>query len=261
MPPEDAPGDDLTGIEATIDVDVNGAASLVLKFTGDRYARGKLPVSALRSLVKMQDLIKAVAKDVSVELGERQRASKYANVELVLTGEIEEGSAAIRALVVPLLVATSFTGAREQALITSTVSARVPAVAEDLAEGRRPRFTTPPRTIALYRDVADSLAPGESLVVSDPSASVGDVGDSVDGVFSKELAARLDAELDALEDRSFFLTGQFRQLEERGDEEGRMSLYGPDGLVMMPASAEQRQAAAPSVRDASLCGVRCEWAR
>lgn len=235
--------------------DDDGNVVITLVFEGTRFDGGRLPVSALSVLSKMQSLFNAVSRDVDIEINRHKRKSRHANVELVLTGDIDSGSARITALVVPLLLAVSPAAKLKQQITIDEAVRRVPIVCVDLAAGNELSHPTSSQTIEVVRDLSREVAAGESLIVDVAApSSINADGEASEvrgrAVFTRAVGENLGAQLAATREESFFVTGQFGNLsDDHRTDDVQLVLVTATGMFRVPASATFRQSAARAYAD------------
>jgi|GEM_PF-6892488 len=201
-------------------------ASLSIQLRGERFEGGRIPLSALPTLSKMNKMVASISKDL--DLGMRDgavRSSPYAKVELALVGEIEEGSAIFRLLIAPTLLAISPGSVDTQTAVLSAIGDAVPAVVQAVHEGGDAPFPVSTTTLKLAAEFAQDLGANEELVLR----SLPQAGDSLEesSAVSVTLASTNTArKANAIsEQRSFFVSGTLRHLENRGDEPGALTRY------------------------------------
>jgi hypothetical protein len=209
--------------------------ALRVQFNGAKFDGGRLPISALATLTKMEAMVRAIARDLDVSSREdATRASKYANVELVLVGEIEEGSARLRALLLPLVLALPGPSQAAQAALVHKLPEVVPIVVQAVHQGGALPDGISGKTVSLVAEVGQALGAGEELVLSPGDESPDDVtGDrSATVTLASSNEARRAREVS--DSRSFFVTGTLRQLENHGDSPGKLTLATGSGLHPVP---------------------------
>jgi hypothetical protein len=220
----------------SVDVVVQrGQQALTIHLNGTRFEGGRLPISALSTLDKMNAMVASIARDLDMASPGRSRASRYSKVELVLVGEIESGSAIFKLLISPVLVATSATSLDAQTALLKALPDAIPAVVQAVHTGGKVPIPLSERTVVLISEVGQDLREQENLVLR--PADSGTLADAVDDKsVTVTRASSNQARLvqNETETRSFFVTGTLRNLENHGDEVGGLRLATTSGLYEVP---------------------------
>lgn len=228
-------GDDIEVPDVIVEGDDR---ALTIRLSGPRFEGGRLPLSALSTLTKTDAMVKAIARDL--EMASREdagRASRYAKVELVLVGEIGDGSALVRALIVPIFFAASLTAQTAQATLLDSLPEAVPSVVQAVHEGTELEYPVSLETVRLVAAVGQNLGAGEQLVLR-PADIVIAGEDFDDGKTATVTLASTNEARQAQQvsdERSFFVTGQIRRVENHGDEPGKLTLATKAGLYPVPS--------------------------
>lgn len=226
--------DEAKPVEAVVDAD---ESALTIYFRGSQFDGGRLPVSALATLERMNKMVVAIGRDLDLSSREDAvKASPLARFELVLVGEIGDGSAQVRALFVPIVVAATAVGLTAQADLLVRMPAAVSSIVQSVHEGSALSYPVSDDTLQLVADVGKSLGKEDQLELR--PADGGTIEEAVDDntatvTLTSTTVARQAREVS--ETRSFFVTGTIRQLENHGEEPGKLTLSTTSGLYPVPS--------------------------
>lgn len=213
-----------------------GEQALTIELRGLRFEGGRLPLSALSTLDKLNATVAAIARDADLASRDgASRASRLAKVELVLVGEIASGSAVFKLLIAPVVVATTATGLNTQSTLVEALPSTIPAVIRAIHDGGEVPIPLSEKTIRLVGEIGRDLGAQETLVLG-PSRS-GSLAEGPDAnlatvTLATSSGARQTHEVKV--ERSFFVTGTLRNLENQGNEPGGLKLATAAGLYDVP---------------------------